>query len=171
MTVRSGSAIARLYRALLEALAVVAASILGLTALLVTLDVVSRNVSDRTFPWIVEVTEYGLPVATLLAAPLLLYRNEHVRLDLLLTRLGPRNARLVNLFGDLVGVGVSAALLVYSLRAISDSAGREAMVYKTLVFPEWWLFVPMPLCFGLLLVEFSRRMRVVRGARASEAPQ
>ena len=29
---------------------------------------------------------------------------------------------------------------------------------KSLVFPEWWLFAPVPLCFALLAVECLRRL-------------
>jgi hypothetical protein len=32
------------------------------------------------------------------------------------------------------------------------------MVLKSVVFPEWWLYAPVPLCFGLLSVEFLRRL-------------
>ena len=32
------------------------------------------------------------------------------------------------------------------------------MVFKSVVFPEWWLYAPVPLCFGLLAVEFVRRL-------------
>jgi TRAP-type C4-dicarboxylate transport system permease small subunit len=31
------------------------------------------------------------------------------------------------------------------------------MVFKSVVFPEWWLYTPVPLCFGLLTIEFVRR--------------
>jgi TRAP-type C4-dicarboxylate transport system permease small subunit len=41
------------------------------------------------------------------------------------------------------------------------------MVFKTLVFPEWWLFVPVPLCFALLAVEFLRRMLGANGLAPS----
>jgi hypothetical protein len=29
---------------------------------------------------------------------------------------------------------------------------------KSLVFPEWWLFVPVPICFLLLAGECARRL-------------
>ena len=32
------------------------------------------------------------------------------------------------------------------------------MVMKSLVFPEWWLYVPVPLSFGLMTLEFARRL-------------
>jgi TRAP-type C4-dicarboxylate transport system permease small subunit len=31
-------------------------------------------------------------------------------------------------------------------------------VIKSVVFPEWWLYAPVPVCFALLAVEFVRRI-------------
>ena len=51
----------------------------------------------------------------------------------------------------------------YGVKAIADSRQLGSMVFKTLVFPEWWLFVPVPLCFALLAVEFLRAHSSPRG--------
>ena len=141
-----------LYARVLEGLAALAAVLLGATALAITLDVVARNVGLGTLPWILEVSEYVLPAATFLAAPWLLHRNEHVRLDVLLA-----GRPWLELVGNTVGLGVSAVLVVYGVRTIVNSAQQGAMVLKSVVFPEWWLYTPVPLCFALLSVEFVRR--------------
>ena len=139
-----------LYARVLEWLAACAAVLLGASALAITLDVVGRNVGLGTLPWILEVSEYVLPLATFLVAPWLLYRNEHVRLDILLSA-WPRLGHVTNV----VGLAVCLVLVVYGVRTILNSSG---MVLKSVVFPEWWLYVPVPLCFGLLAVEFARRL-------------
>jgi TRAP-type C4-dicarboxylate transport system permease small subunit len=140
----------RLYARALEGLAACAAVLLGASALAITLDVVGRNVGLGTLPWILEVSEYVLPLATFLVAPWLLYRNEHVRLDMLLT-VWPRLGHVTNV----LGFAVCVVLVIYGVRTILNSNG---MVLKSVVFPEWWLYVPVPLCFGLLAIEFMRRM-------------
>jgi TRAP-type C4-dicarboxylate transport system permease small subunit len=140
------------YRKLLQGLAAVAAVLLGVTALAITLDVIARNVGLGTVPWILEVSEYVLPAATFLVAPWLLYRNEHVRLDVLLPRLS-----WLNHLANAVGLAVSGVLVIYGVRTILNSAQQGAMVFKSVVFPEWWLYAPVPLCFGLLALEFVRR--------------
>jgi TRAP-type C4-dicarboxylate transport system permease small subunit len=143
---------AALYSGLLKGLAAAAAVLLGVTAAAITLDVIARNVGLGTLPWILEVSEYVLPLATFLVAPWLLQRNEHVRLDVLLPRL-PWLGRIA----DLVGLCVSAVLVVYGVRTILNSAQQGGMIFKSVVFPEWWLYAPVPLCFGLLSIEFVRR--------------
>jgi len=141
------------YDRLLQGLAAIAAALLGASALAITLDVVGRNVGLGTLPWILEVSEYVLPLATFLVAPWLLRHNAHVRLDIPL-QAWPRAGHVTNV----VGLAVCAVLVVYGVRTILNSAEQGAMVFKSVVFPEWWLYAPVPLCFALLAVEFVRRL-------------
>jgi len=158
----------RAYRRVLEGGAAIAALILGAMALAVTVDVLARNVGLGTLPWVLEVSEYCLPLATFLVAPWLLHRNEHVRLDMLLRALPRPQARALDVSANLIGLAISAVFVVYGVRATLDSARQGSMVYKSVVFPEWWLFVPVAACFGLLAVEFVRRL-AARGAPAAGA--
>jgi len=153
----SGSA-ARAWRALMQACGALAALALGATALLVTFDVALRNIAGISLPWAIELTEYSLPAATFLAAPWILFHNQHVRLDALLNAL-PRNvARWLERGADAAGLAISLMLVWYGMRTILESARTDSMVLKALVFPEWWLYVPVPLCFALLAIEFVRRL-------------
>lgn len=155
----------RLYRFLMQGCGVASALLFGIVALLVTLDVLMRNFGFGTLPWIVEVSEYSLPVATFLSAPWLLHNNQHVRVEILVTALSPRNARRLDQLADLVGLVGSLALVWYGCRIIVDSRGIGALIIKTLVFPEWWLFAPLPVGGVLLAIEFVRR--IVRRAAAA----
>lgn len=147
------------YRRTLQGLAAAAALLLGASALAVTIDVVARNVGLGTLPWILEVSEYVLPLATFLVAPWLLLRNDHVRLDVLLHTLPPRGARWLNTAVNATGLTICIVLLLYGVRTVLDSARHGAMVFKSVVFPEWWLYVPFAACFALLAIEFTRRLR------------
>ena len=144
---------AHLYGAALKGLAAAAALLLGATALAITLDVLARNVGLATVPWILEVSEYVLPLATFLVAPWLLYRNEHVRLDMLLPSIP-----FLNTNSNLAGLAVRAVLGLYGVRTILNSAQQGAMVLKRGVFPEWWLYAPVPVCCALLSLEVARRL-------------
>jgi TRAP-type C4-dicarboxylate transport system permease small subunit len=161
--------LARAYTRLLHACAVIAALLLGVTALLVTGDVVARNVGLGTLPWILEVSEYVLPLATFLVAPWLLARNEHVRLDVLLTALPSPLARALARAGDLLGLAICAVFVIYGARTIAGSAQQGSLIIKSIVFPEWWLYAPVPVCFGLLAIEFVRRL-AGHGALAGSGP-
>ena len=162
--------IGRAYRGVLHAGAVVAALLLGALALLVTGDVVARNLGLGTLPWIIEVSEYSLPLATFLVAPWLLSRSEHVRLDTLITALPPAAGRVLERIADGVGLLICVVFVVYGTKAIASSAQQGSMVIKAIVFPEWWLYAPVPVCFALLAIEFVRRM-LGRGPLAGTGPR
>ncbi|MBI3030103.1 MAG: TRAP transporter small permease [Candidatus Rokubacteria bacterium] len=161
--------IGRAYRWVLHAGAVVAALLLGALALLVTGDVVARNLGLGTLPWIIEVSEYSLPLATFLVAPWLLHRSEHVRLDTLIAALPAAAGRPLERVADAVGLMICVVFVVYGAKAIASSAQQGSMVIKAIVFPEWWLYAPVPVCFALLAIEFVRRM-VGGGAMAGAGP-
>lgn len=157
------------YRRLLDGCAAAAALLLGAIAVLVAGDVVARNIGLGTLPWILDVSEYSLPLATFLVAPWLLRRNEHVRLDALLTAVPARLARLLDLVADAVGLAVCLVFVVYGAKAIASSAHQGSLVIKAIVFPEWWLYAPVPFCFALLAIEFVRRL-AGRGQLAGSGP-
>lgn len=143
---------------IMQACGLAAATLVGALVVLVTYDVVARNVGARSLTWIVEITEYALPLATFLAAPWLMHRHEHVRLDLLSNTLRPRHLARVERFAAGICLLVSLVIVWYSLKVLVDTYQVGSLVIKSLVFPEWWVFVPVPLCFLLLALECARRL-------------
>ena len=125
---------------------------------LVCWDVVSRNVGLGHVPWILELTEYALPLATLLAAPWLMWRNQHVRLDVLEMVLSPRARAKAERASAAAGLAISAVLAWYGVVALLDSKRAGAVMLKALVFPEWWLYLPVPIGFAALALECGRRL-------------
>jgi TRAP-type transport system small permease protein len=151
---------------LLDALAMAAALILLAMVAIVTADIVLRNSTGGGFAWANEVSEYALYLITLLAAPWLLRRGQHVRLDVILTLVPPRVAWLMEAAGDALGFCVSVVLVRYGLAMTADSARLGAITIKNLVFPEWWLLAPLPATFALLAIEFVFRFdRLLKGER------
>jgi TRAP-type C4-dicarboxylate transport system permease small subunit len=151
---------------LLDALAIIAALILLAMVVLVTADIVLRNVVRIGFVWANEVSEYALYAITLLTAPWLLRRGQHVRIDLVLTFVAPRAAWVMEAAADVVGFTVCLVMLRYGVKMTIDSAMLGSITIKNLMFPEWWLLAPLPACFALLAVEFVFRFdRLLRGER------
>jgi TRAP-type C4-dicarboxylate transport system permease small subunit len=152
---------------LLDALAIMAALILLAMVVIVTADIVLRNFAGAGFAWANEVSEYALYLMTLLTAPWLLRRGQHVRLDIILTLVPPRVAWLMEAIADVLGFAVSVTLIRYGLDMTFDSARLGAITIKNLVFAEWWLLAPLPGVFALLAVEFVFRFqRLMTGERA-----
>ena len=151
---------------LFDALAFVAALILLAMVMIVTIDVLLRNITNGGISWANEVTEYALYVITLLTAPWLLRRGQHVRLDIILTIVPARVAWLMEAAGDALGLLLSLVLVRYGAGMTYDSARLGAITIKNLVFPEWWLLAPLPITFALLAIEFVFRFqRLMMGER------
>ena len=151
---------------LFDALAVAAALILLAMVVVVTADIVLRNTVAMGFSWANEVSEYALYLMTLLTAPWLLRRGQHVRLDIILTLVPPRVAWLMEAVGDLFGFAVCVVLIRYGIAMTYDSWRLGAITIKNLVFAEWWLLAPLPVTFALLAIEFVFRFdRLLKGER------
>jgi TRAP-type C4-dicarboxylate transport system permease small subunit len=165
--VRSMTRLSAAFGRLLDALAVAAALTLLAMVVLVSADIVLRNVTRMGFPWANEITEYALYVITLLTAPWLLRRGQHVRLDLVLTCVPAHAAFVMEALADIVGFAVCLVMLRYAVMITVESAVLGSITIKNLVFPEWWLLAPLPLCFALIATEFVFRFeRLMHGPRA-----
>jgi len=84
-----------------------------------------------------------------------------------LTALPPAAGRALARLADGLGLAICAVFVVYGSQAVLSSAQQGSLVIKSVVFPEWWLYAPVPPCFALLAVEFVRRML---GGAAGGAP-
>jgi TRAP-type transport system small permease protein len=111
----------------------------------------------------------GFYLTTVLAAPAVLRRGQHIRVDILLRVLPPRLAWCFEWIGDIIGVVCCVYFVWYGVRVTLASYAAGAVSIKTLVLPEWWLLAPMPVCFLLLAIEFVFRMRCL--ALAERAPR
>ena len=149
---------------LLHFLAVIAALILLAMVALVTADIVLRNTLSIGFAWSNEVTEYALYLITLLTAPWLLRRGQHVRIDMILVIAPARFAWTMEALADLIGLAASLVLVWYGAVMTAQSARLGSLTIKNLVFPEWWLLAPLPICFALVALEFVFRFRRLMGA-------
>lgn len=152
-----------IYDGLLDAMAVVAAAILVADALLITADVLSRNLAlGFGIPGAIELTEYGLYVVTVLAAPWALKLGAHVAVEIVVDTVGPRARRNAERLSNLVGLAVSASLLYAGALATWKSFSGGNMVFQTFVFPEWWVLAPLPVCAAVLGIEFLARLSGLR---------
>ena len=153
-----------LFARLFDLLAVIAAVMLLAMVALVTADIILRNAIGIGFAWSNEVTEYALYIITLLTAPWLLRRGQHVRIDMLLVIVPPRVAWACEAAADLLGLAASLILVWYGAIMTVQSARLGSITIKNLVFPEWWLLWPLPACFALLALEFMFRFHRLLGA-------
>jgi TRAP-type transport system small permease protein len=161
------------YGKLLEALALVACALVFLMTLMICADVLLRNL--RVVPglagleWSNEISEAMLYLITLLTAPWLLRRGQHIRVDVVLRAVPRRVGWGFEWAVDALGLACCTMIAYYSARAALASFKAGSVSIKTLVTPEWWLLSVLPVAFLALSLEMLFRMR--RLALGPHAPR
>ena len=149
------------YERLLTGCGFLAGATLVVLAVLITLDVLLRNLGLFSSGALVEITEYALFVTTFMAAPWVLWQGSHVRVDLVLSQVPGPVARLMEIGADLAGLICSAVLGWHGFNVALVSFQRGDLIVKQLVVPEWTLMMFIPAGCILLVIEFVRRIVVV----------
>lgn len=142
----------------LDYLMVIACVLLLAMTMLIGGDVLTRNAGLGGIAWSNEVSESILYLLTLLSAPWLLRKGQHIRVDILLRAVPARVGWFLEWLGDLIGLACSVYLVWYGLKVLGASYSAGAITIKTLVTPEWWLIAPLPAAFLLVAIEFIFRM-------------
>jgi TRAP-type C4-dicarboxylate transport system permease small subunit len=151
-------ALANAYSILHALIGLICGLLIGWVALAITIDVLMRNLKLGSLSWAMEVNEYAIYIVTALGAPWALYRNAHVRVDLLLKGVPRAAGRWLEALTDLIGLFASGALLYYAVAVARASIRDNARVIKILIIPEWWVFAVIAVGALLLVIEFVRRI-------------
>ena len=150
------SLVLRSYDLLLDVCGWMATLSIALLTVGITADVLIRNVTGGSISWMLEVTEYVLYAGTMIGAPYVVRRGGHAAVDVLVEALPARPRRLFALVSCAICVATSAALAFFGWRVTMKALSSEALVFKSVVFPEWWVLVVLPISGLLLTVEFLR---------------
>jgi TRAP-type C4-dicarboxylate transport system permease small subunit len=162
-------ALSRWYEHLLDGMMALAGILLLFMTVMIGADVLLRNIGAGGIPPSNELSEDILYLVTLLAAPGLLRRGQHIRIDIVLHALPQRIGWLLEWVGDVIGLVCCLIFVWYGAGVAAASSFDGSISIKTLVLPEWWLLAPMPVAFALLAIEFVFRMQ--RLALAARRPR
>jgi TRAP-type C4-dicarboxylate transport system permease small subunit len=141
---------------LVRILCVLAIVVIAAMAIGVSAEVVLRVFGFPSIIGLIELTEYGLFISTFFVAPHLLRTNEHIRVDILMSRVDPAAARRVE-YGVLgIIVAVSVVTGVFGAAILMASIREGTLLFKDLIIPKWWLDWVIPftsLAMGLQAIE------------------
>ena len=164
------SRLAELYGRLLDRMLIAACLVLLAITFLIGFDVLLRNLGTDGIAASNELSEDGLYLITMLAAPGLLRRGQHIRVDIVLHMVPAQLGWAMEWLGDVIGFACSLLFVWYGARATAASYFAGSLSIKTLIFPEWWMLLPMPVCFLLVAIEFVFRMRALARAERAARP-
>lgn len=154
------------YGKLLDACGAISAFLVFCITVMVVLNVLLRNAVGGRVPGDVEISEYLLLLMTTFAAPWLLHKGQHVRIDLMVHRVPPHIGWFCEVVSDVIGFLVSLLMMWYGTRVLFVSARDGTVIVKEFTIPEWWTLWPVSIMFALVAVEFVFRLfRVWSGPR------
>lgn len=143
---------AKVYSAIVWGLGALSGAILVGIATAIAAEVIVRAAWQIAFPWLTELSEYGLFVATFAGCPLVLMQGGHVRFELLMgsTRVG----RLFYFCSLVMGLGVCLFLVIYGVVASLNAYMTNVINFNYFVVQDWWLLIWMPIAGVLMAIEF-----------------
>jgi TRAP-type C4-dicarboxylate transport system permease small subunit len=126
--------------------------------------VVMRYVFNRAPVWADEVVGFLLVGIVMLAAAQSLRRGEHIGVDLLTSKLGPRGQRWAQAWSSLSVVVVSLILVVNGVQTAMFSRKLGILTEGHLEIPVYWLQLLLPVGGAMmLLVALETLLRLAAG--------
>ena len=135
----------------------------GATIVLVTLliftDVTVRaSFRGVSLPWVIEISEYLMIYITFLGTTWLLKREGHVKMDLVVNRLTPRNQAMLNAATSIIGLILCLTLTWFGALVTWDYFQRGVYRGFGLIRPPIFIFLAIiPVGSFLLSIQFVRR--------------
>ena len=146
------------------AMALAAAGVLASLAL-IAWAVVMRYVLGRPPVWTDDVVGFLLVGIVLLAAAQSLRRGEHIGVDILVGKLGPRGARWAQAWSSAAVAAVSLILIVNGWQTAMFSRKLGVLTEGRVEIPVFWLQLLLPLGgLMMLLVSLEALARLAAGA-------
>jgi TRAP-type C4-dicarboxylate transport system permease small subunit len=161
--------IANIFDRTLDIMGVTAIIILVFIMLSISYQVVVRFLFGRGTVVVLELTEYSLLFITFLAAALLLRREDHVTMDLVINWLKPRNRAVINAITSIIGGILFLIIAWYSILVTWERFETGAFMPTPLTPPVWPIIIIIPIGSFMFSIQFFRRsydfLRSWRGLR------
>ncbi len=149
--------VANIFDRTIEYLAIVAAALIILMMLNVGVGVFLRYFLGRPTGWVIDISEWSLVYITFLATAWLLREEGHVKMDILLTRLGPRVQVWLGIITSIIGAIGCFLIAWYGAKV---TWGLFQVGYSTaavLIMPKFIILGVIPVGGFFLFIQFLRR--------------
>lgn len=143
---------------LTDGMAVIAGVLITAMTLGVAVSVVTRYGFKMSVGWATEMIEYFLYTAVLLATPWVLKHDKHVRVDVVLNMLKPKNRRWLNLITDVAGLIAALVFCYYGCLAVHENFVKGTLMVKVLPVPKYVPLSVVPIMSVTLIYQFCLRI-------------
>ena len=141
----TGSVPLRLFVRLNDWLAQASAILIALMMLTVVYDVLARLIFRAPTLWVIDINEYLLVYATFVPAAWILLRDSHVKVELVVERLGPRGRHVMDLVSNLAGIFYCVILAWQGTLVAWQAYVGDYRFSTALAAPQWPIFAIIPL--------------------------
>jgi C4-dicarboxylate transporter DctQ subunit len=137
-------------------LAILAGVYLVWIFLAIVFQVVARSVFLYGSSHIFTFIEYGLLYITMAGAPWLVREKGHVYIEILTAAVSEKVRPILS--RAVVGLVILICVIItyYGIEVTIRAFVRDEMDMRSLDMPRWMLMISMPICFGLMSLQFLR---------------
>ncbi len=146
----------RAYNGLITGLAIIAGLMLAVIFVGIIADVGIRTAGFNSLQWYSAIAEYCLLFSTMLAAPWLVRLKGHVVVESLTLAMPPAVRRVMARVVYLLCIVLSLLFVYYGFVEMTAAMASGELDLRSIDMPKWILFLPFPLGFSLIAIEFAR---------------
>ena len=148
--------VAKIYDAILYGMAYLAAFLLVAMMVVITLDVVIRNLGYQSSAHFFTFTEYALLIVPCMGAPWLAREKGHIYVEILLMSLPERTRARMTVLVGVICVAVCLVVAWFGFQvALNDFLQNEKDV-RSMDMPRWLIVGWIPVSFLMMAIEFAR---------------
>ena len=148
--------VVKTYNAVVYGMAAVAAFLMVAMMVVITLDVILRNLGYQSSAHFFTFTEYALLIVPCLGAPWLAREKGHIYVEILLMSMPPKaRARMTFVIG-LICIAVCLVIAWYGFQVTWQDYVNSEKDVRSLDMPRWMVVGWIPLSFLMMAVEFTR---------------
>lgn len=138
------------------ALAVFACAVVTCIFVMIVIDVSMRMLSFTPPSFTLSVVEYSLLYFAMCCAPYLVRHRGHVTIEALVSVLPGAVRKVLAKLVYLTCIAAALLFTYYSAELFLEAWESQEPDVRGIDMPYWTLFLPMPLCFALVALEFLR---------------
>jgi TRAP-type C4-dicarboxylate transport system permease small subunit len=148
--------VAKAYDAVLYGMAWCAGFLIAAMMVVITVDVVVRNLGYQSWAHFFTFTEYALLIVPCLGAPWLVREKGHIYVEILLMQLRPRARRKLMMVIGVACIAVCLVIAWYGFQVTLTDFRQAERDVRSLDMPRWLVVGWIPLSFLMMAIEFAR---------------
>jgi TRAP-type C4-dicarboxylate transport system permease small subunit len=137
-------------------MAYIAAFLMAAMMVVITLDVILRNLGYQSSAHFFTFTEYALLIVPCLGAPWLAREKGHIYVEILLLSLRPRLRSAMTALIGMLCITVCLVIAWYGFDVTLRDYLQNEKDVRSMDFPRWMVVGFIPLSFFMMAIEFAR---------------